>query len=136
MKIAEVLAPSRSNPPLKLLPVSVYNISMPGKISIDDFAKVEMRVGEILSAEPVEGSEKLLKLRVNFGTEERQVLSGIAKYVDAATLPGKKYAFATNLEPRQMMGLESQAMILAVGGGEAPFAILEAPAAAPGSLVH
>jgi methionine--tRNA ligase beta chain len=106
-------------------------------ISIDDFKKVEMRVGEILSAEPVEGSEKLLKLRVSFGQEERQVLSGIAKFVSPQDIVGKKFAFATNLEPRQMMGLESQAMILAVGGdGEQPFAILEAPAAAPGSAVH
>ena len=53
---------------------------MPENISIDEFKKVEIRVGEILSAEPVEGSEKLLKLRVNFGSEERQVVSGIAKY--------------------------------------------------------
>ena len=106
-------------------------------ISIDDFKKVEMRVGEILSAEPIEGSDKLLKLRVNFGNEERQVLSGIRKHVDPAAIVGKKFAFATNLAPRMMMGLESQAMILAVGGdGESPFAILEAPDAAPGSHVH
>lgn len=110
---------------------------MPEKISIDDFAKVEMRVGEIVSAEPIEGSEKLLKLKVNFGTEERQVLSGIAKYKVPADLVGKKFAFATNLAPRLMMGLESQAMILAVGGGEeGSFAILEAPDAAPGARVH
>jgi len=115
-------------------------------ISIDDFKKVEMRVGQIVSAEPVEGSEKLLKLRVDFGTpaseasagrEERQVISGIARYVTPAQLIGKKFAFATNLEPRMLMGLESQAMILAVGGGdEGPFAILEAPDAAPGARVH
>jgi len=110
---------------------------MSEKISIDDFAKVEMRIGEILSAEPVEGSEKLLKLKVQFGSEERQVLSGIAKYKKPEELVGKKFAFATNLEPRQMMGLESQAMILAVGGGEeGPFAILEAPDAAAGARVH
>jgi methionine--tRNA ligase beta chain len=110
---------------------------MPEKISIDDFAKVEMRVGQIVSAEPIEGSEKLLKLKVNFGSEERQVLSGIAKYKTPEELIGKKFAFATNLAPRLMMGLESQAMILAVGGGdEGPFAILEAPEAAPGSRVH
>jgi len=106
-----------------------------------------MRVGEILAAEPVEGSEKLLKLRVNFGTpasaeasagrEERQVISGIAKFVSPQDLIGKKFAFATNLEPRAIMGLESQAMILAVGGGEeGPFAILQAPDAAPGAHVH
>jgi methionine--tRNA ligase beta chain len=116
-------------------------------ITIDDFKKVEMRVGEVLSAEPVEGSEKLLKLRVLFGaatggaspddTEVRQVISGIAKFVEPASLVGKKFAFATNLAPRSIMGLESQAMILAVGGdGETPFAILEAPNAAPGSRVR
>ena|ERR1043166_6376954 len=106
-------------------------------ISIDDFKKVEMRIGEVVSAEPVEGSEKLLKLRVNFGTEERQVISGIAKHVAPQDIVGKKFAFATNLEPRMLMGLESQAMILAVGGdGESPFAVLEAQQAAPGAHVR
>ena len=90
---------------------------MEGTISIDDFKKVEIRVGEILSAEPVDGSEKLLKLQVNFGLETRQVVSGIAKFFpDRTLLVGKKCAFATNLEPRKLMGLESQAMILATGG--------------------
>lgn len=96
-------------------------------LSIDELAKVEIRIGEILSAEPIEGSEKLLKLRVNFGSEERQVLSGIAKYFPAPQdLVGKRCAFVTNLPPRMMMGLESQAMILATGGdGETPFALFE-----------
>ena len=86
-------------------------------ISIDDFKKVEIRVGEILSAEPVEGSEKLLRLKVNFGTEDRQVVSGIAKHFpDVTQLVGKKCAFATNLATRSIMGLESQAMLLATGG--------------------
>jgi methionine--tRNA ligase beta chain len=114
-------------------------------ISIEDFKKAEMRIGQIVSAEPVEGSEKLLKLKVNFGPssaeaskgedEIRQVVSGIAKHVSPDAIVGKKFAFATNLEPRSIMGLESQAMILAVGGTETPFAILEAPAAAPGDRV-
>ena len=87
------------------------------KISIDEFKKVEIRIGEIVSAEPVEGSEKLLKLKVNFGDEERQVVSGIAKYFpDPSGAVGKRCAFVTNLEPRMLMGLESQAMILATGG--------------------
>lgn len=90
---------------------------MENTISIDEFKKVEIRVGEIISAEPVEGSEKLLKLKVNFGSEERQVVSGIAKFFpNLADLIGKRCAFATNLEPRALMGLESQAMILATGG--------------------
>ena len=96
-------------------------------ISIDDFKKVEIKIGEILSAEKIEGSEKLLKLKVNFGTEERQVLSGIAAYVpNPQDLVGKKCPFVTNFAPRSMMGLESQAMILATGGdGETPFALFE-----------
>jgi methionyl-tRNA synthetase len=110
---------------------------MDGVITIDEFKKAEMRIGEVVSAEPVEGSEKLLRLVVNFGTEERQVVSGIAKFVEPAALVGKKFAFATNLAPRALMGLESQAMILAVGGdGETPFAILEAPGATPGARVR
>ena len=101
-------------------------------ISIDDFKKVEITVGEILSAEPIEGSDKLLKLRVNFGSEERQVLSGIAKFFPAPQdLVGKRCLFVTNLAPRQMMGLESQAMILAAGGeGEEPFILFETSAPA------
>src|SRR3989344_3444966 len=106
-------------------------------ISIDDFKNVEMRIGEVRTAEPVEGSDKLLRLVVNFGDEERQVVSGIKQHVDAQSIVGKKFAFATNLAPRTLMGLESQAMILAVGGdGETPLAILEAPGATPGARVR
>ncbi len=111
---------------------------MPEPISIDDFKKVEITVGEILSAEPIEGSEKLLKLKVSFGElGERQVLSGIAKfYPDPTALVGKRVPFVTNLAPRMMMGLESQAMILATGGDESnPFSLFETNAAA-GSRVR
>lgn len=110
---------------------------MPEHISIDDFKKVEIRIGEILSAEKIEGSDKLLKLKVDFGTEERQVLSGISAYFpDPQELVGKKCPFVTNLAPRMMMGLESQAMILATGGdGETPFALFET-AGAPGARVR
>jgi methionine--tRNA ligase beta chain len=89
------------------------------KISIDEFKKVEIRIGEILAVEPVDGSEKLLKLKVSFGDEERQVVSGIAKYFpELGALIGKRCAFVTNLEPRTLMGLESQAMILATSDEE------------------
>ena len=106
-------------------------------ISIDDVKKVEMRVGEILSAERIEGSDKLLKLKVSFGTEDiRQVLSGIAAYIpDPASLVGKRYPFVTNLAPRMMMGLESQAMIVATGGGEEPLYLFETQAPV-GSLLR
>jgi methionine--tRNA ligase beta chain len=84
-------------------------------ITFDEFSKVEITIGKILSAEKVEGSEKLLKLGVDFGEENpRQVVSGIAKYFpELEKLIGTKHPFVTNLEPRAIMGLESQAMILA-----------------------
>ncbi|PIR39943.1 MAG: methionine--tRNA ligase subunit beta [Candidatus Zambryskibacteria bacterium CG10_big_fil_rev_8_21_14_0_10_34_34] len=100
-------------------------------INIEDFAKVEIRAGKILSVEEIDGSEKLLKLSVDFGEEGeigggtspkepvtsvrgRQVISGIKKYFeDPQALVGITCAFVTNLEPRSIMGLESQAMIMA-----------------------
>lgn len=83
--------------------------------SIDDFRRIEMRVGKILSAEPIAGSEKLLRLSVDFGeAEPRQILSGIAKYYAPESLVGKLCPFVTNLPPRTMMGLVSNGMILAV----------------------
>ena len=110
---------------------------MAEQISLDDFKKVEITVGEIISAERIEGSDKLLKLRVNFGTEERQVLSGIATYFPKpSALAGKRVLFVTNLAPRVMMGLESQAMIMAAGGEEGnPLSLFETTIA-PGSRVH
>jgi methionyl-tRNA synthetase len=105
-------------------------------INIEDFAKVEIRAGKILSAEPVEGSDKLLKLSVDFGEENpRQVLSGIAKYISPEELTGVTCAFVTNLEPRKMMGLESQAMIMAFSG-EGFFSLLKVPGdVPPGTIV-
>jgi methionyl-tRNA synthetase len=96
-------------------------------INIDDFCKVEIKAGEILSVEKVEGSNKLLKLSVNFGEETpRQIISGIAKYFpDMSVLVGKKCAFCTNLEPRAMAGLESNGMIMAVSTEDGKFSLLE-----------
>ena len=109
-------------------------------ISIDDFKKVEIRAGKVLSAEPVEGSEKLLKLSVDFGEENpRQVVSGIAKYVTPEAIVGETVGFVANLEPRSIMGLESQAMILAVSGenedGSTYFSLMYLRDVQPGSLV-
>ncbi len=82
-------------------------------ISFDDFSKIEMKAGTIERAESVEKSDKLLKLSVDFGEEKRQVISGIAQYYTIEELVGKQFIFITNLEPRSIMGFESQAMILA-----------------------
>lgn len=112
-------------------------------INIDDFKKVEIRAGKILSAEKVEGSEKLLKLSVDFGEEApRQILSGIAKHISPEILIGKTVGFVANLEPREIMGLRSEAMIMAVSGdlpGQAGnfFSLLELNSEVPaGSVVR
>lgn len=84
-------------------------------ISYDDFAKVEIRIGEIMSVEIIEDADKLLKLSVDFGEEApRQIVSGIRTYFeDPQSLVGVKCPFITNLEPRVIRGFESQGMILA-----------------------
>lgn len=90
-------------------------------ISIDDFKKVEIRVGTVLAAEKVADADKLLKLTVDFGEEKpRQVISGIALFITPEALAGKQFPFVTNLEPRVIRGIESQAMILALGGEAGP----------------
>lgn len=94
-------------------------------IEYDDFKRVQIQIGEIMSAEPVEGSEKLLKLQVKFGEEERQILSGIAKHISPEQLVGMKVPFVTNLKPRMMMGLESNGMILAAIDSEQNFSLLQ-----------
>jgi methionyl-tRNA synthetase len=83
------------------------------KISIEDFAKVQMRVGQILEAEKIEGSRKLMKLKVDIGTETRQVVAGIAEAYDASSLPGKKIVLVANLKPAKLMGVESNGMVVA-----------------------
>lgn len=83
-------------------------------ITIDDFSKLELKVGTILEVEEVEGSEKLIKLKVDLGEEiPRQVLAGIKKWYKAKSLIGKQVVVVANLEHRMMMGLESQGMLLA-----------------------
>lgn len=98
------------------------------KITYDDFKKVEIKIGKILSVERLEKSEKLLKLSVDFkeATGPRQILSGIAKYFpNIEDLLNKKCAFVTNLEPKPLMGLESNGMILAVSGDDGAFSLFE-----------
>ncbi len=83
------------------------------KITIDDFAKVELRVGRIESAERIQGADKLLKIMVNIGDEVRQVLAGIALAYAPEDLVGRKVVVVTNLAPRKMRGQESNGMLLA-----------------------
>ena len=105
-------------------------------ISIDDFKKVEIKIGKVISAEKVEGSEKLLKLMVDVGEETpRVILSGVAKAIpEMESLVGKMVPIITNLEPRPMMGMESQGMMLCADSDK-PILIHPAEEVSPGSLV-
>jgi putative transcription antitermination factor YqgF len=106
-------------------------------ISIDEFKKLQIRVGEIVSAEKVENADKLLRLMVSFGEEKRQIVSGIFAYFpDPTVLAGKKVAFAYNLEPRVIRGIESQGMILAAMDDTGNFSLLEASGVRPGASVR
>jgi len=87
------------------------------KISIEDFAKVEMRVGQIKTAERIVGADKLLKLTVDIGTEIRQICAGIAQHYQPEALIGRKVAVVTNLAPRKLRGVESNGMIVAASVG-------------------
>jgi methionyl-tRNA synthetase len=84
-----------------------------GKIGIDDFTKVELRVGEVKVAERVTGADKLLRLEIDIGTEVRQVVAGIAEAYAPETLIGRKVVIVANLAPRKLRGLESNGMIVA-----------------------
>jgi methionyl-tRNA synthetase len=84
-----------------------------GKISIDDFAKVELRVAQVKTAERVKGADKLLKIEVDLGTEVRQLVAGIAEAYEPETLIGRKVVIVANLAPRKLRGLESNGMIVA-----------------------
>ena len=84
-----------------------------GKISIDDFAKVELRVAQVKTAERVKGADKLLRLEVDLGTEVRQLVAGIAEAYEPEALIGRKVVIVANLAPRKLRGLESNGMIVA-----------------------
>ncbi len=90
----------------------------PSYISIDDFARVKLRVAKILVAERIPKADKLLRLEVDLGYEKRQILSGIAQWYTPEELIGRRIVVITNLAPRKMRGLESHGMLLAASETE------------------
>ena len=105
------------------------------EIGIDAFAAVELRVAQILSAEPVPKAKKLLKLQVDLGYEKRQVVSGIAKFYTPDQLVGKKVCLVTNLKPVKLCGVDSYGMILASGEEDVKVVFLD-PSAKNGDRIH
>lgn len=88
------------------------------KLTIDDFVKLDLRVGEVRVAERIKGASKLLRLEIDIGVEVRQILAGIAEYYEAESLVGRKVVIIANLQPRKMRGLESNGMVLAASVGK------------------
>ena len=96
---------------------SAVAATTPEKIGIEDFTKVEMRVGQVKSAERIVGADKLLKLTVDIGTEVRQICAGIAQFYEPESLIGRKVVVVVNLAPRKLRGVESNGMIVAASVG-------------------
>src|SRR3989344_3442190 len=104
-------------------------------ISYDEFKKVDLRVAKILTAERVPSSDKLIKLQVSLGEEKRQIIAGIGKAYEPENLLGREIVIVANLEPRALMGLESQGMLLAADNDGKPVLLAPDAEVSPGSIV-
>ena len=135
-------APASSPSPVVQPPAPSAAVPAPaaasgGHITIDDFMKVELRVAKVLEAETVPKSKKLIKLKVDAGSEHRTILAGIAEAYTPDQLIGRSIVIVANLEPRKMMGLESQGMVLAASTeGGIPSLLAVDPSLPPGSRVR
>jgi methionyl-tRNA synthetase len=112
-----VTAPAPASTPVATGAAAAAAPAAAEKIGIEDFTKVEMRVGQIKTAERIVGADKLLKLTVDIGTEVRQICAGIAQFYEPEKLIGRKVAVVVNLAPRKLRGVESNGMIVAASVG-------------------
>lgn len=105
-------------------------------ISFEEFKKIELKVGKIEKAEKIKGSEKLLKLTIDLGQEKREIVAGIAKEYSPESLKEKEVIIVTNLEPKKIMGIESQGMLLAANFEGKPVLIVPEKRVPPGTKVQ
>lgn len=105
-------------------------------ISFADFEKVDMRVGKVIEAEKVEGTTKLIAVKIDMGKETRQIVAGMAEFLDADYFIGKQVVVVTNLAPRTFKGRISHGMILAADVGGRPYLITVDGEVPPGSKVR
>jgi methionine--tRNA ligase beta chain len=104
-------------------------------INIDEFRKVDLRVGTVKSAEPHPNADKLLVLRVDLGAEERQIVAGIRGQYDPAALVGRQIVVVANLEAAKLRGIESQGMLLAASDGDRIVILTADKTVTPGAKV-
>ena len=105
-------------------------------LNFKDFQRIDLRVGKIIEAEKVESSEKLFKLQLDLGTEKRQIVAGIAKFYQPEELVGREIVIVVNLEPRTLMGLESQGMLLAADDEGRPVLLEPDKEVPPGTKIR
>ena len=119
-KVEEIKAKQKSEAEGEKYP----DVEKKPEITIDDFDKVQIQVGEVIKCEPVKKAKKLLVSQIKIGAETRQIVSGIAKYYKPEEMVGKKVAVITNLKPCKLCGVESQGMILAAGDDEGNLSVV------------
>ena len=102
-------------------------------IAYDDFKKVELKIARVIAAEEVAGAEKLRKLQIDLGDEKRQIVAGIKKNYQPGDLVGREIAVVVNLEPRIVMGVESNGMLLAASSDNGPVLLMPDKEVPPGS---
>jgi len=107
-----------------------------GPISLDRFLSVDLRVARVQSAERVAGTDRLLKLQIDLGSEQRQIVAGIATSYQPEELVGRKIVVVANLQPARVRGVESQGMLLAADGGEGPVVATFDQDVVPGTRVR
>jgi len=118
-------------------PPAAVSASADGRIAIDDFMRVELRVAKVLEAEAVPKSKKLIKLKVDVGTEQRTVVAGIAEAYQPEQLVGRTIVIVANLKPAKLMGIESNGMVLAASPeGGLPSLVAVDPALPAGARVR
>ncbi len=105
------------------------------RVSIDDFKKLDIRIARIRTADRIEGSERLVTLEIEIGEETRTLVAGIGAAYDPTSLPGKEIVVVVNLEPRTLMGVESEGMLLAADDG-GPVLLCPDRGVTPGSKVR
>ena len=106
-------------------------------ITYEDFKKIELKVAKILSAERVAGSDKLIKLFLDLGAEQRQIIAGIGKAYEPENLVGLKIIIVANLEPKSLMGIESNGMLLAASSGDGqPVLLIPQKEVPPGTEIR
>ena len=106
------------------------------KILFDDFKKLDIRIGKVISAEKVKDSNKLIKLQVDLGAENRQIVAGMAEFFEPIHFIGKQVPILVNLEPKTFKGIESQGMILAADVNGKPFLLHPEIEVPEGSIVR